>query len=159
MASRGESSPEIYLWVGDVVDGDGREHRFDGGTERGRGGVGGGGAPAMFLGEVRAGELREGLGKVMVGLNRGVQGREWEFHGERGSAGFTAAAAMFRGTGRLWVEMGGPGSCMGVNGSSLCARCGWRSGELGSPREPWFGGVGMGARRRWPFWVKGWGQA
>ena len=68
----------------------------------------------MFLGVVRAGKLREGLRKVIVGLNQGVQSQEWEFHGERGSAGFTAAAAMFRGTGRLRVEMGGPGSCLGV---------------------------------------------
>ena len=29
-------------------------------------------------------------------------------------AGFTTAAAMFRGTGRLRVEMGRPGSCLGV---------------------------------------------
>ena len=92
--------------MGDFVDGDGREHGFDGGAERGRGG----GAPAMFLGEVRAGELREGLGKVMVGLNRGVQGREWEFHGERGSAGFTAAARAFCVSGEVGVEMGGLGS-------------------------------------------------
>ena len=152
--------------MGDVVDGDGREHGFDGGAERGCGGVGGGGAPAMFLGEVRAGELCEGLGKVMVGLNRGLQGREWEFHGERGSAGFTAAARAFCVSGEVGVEMGGLGSCVGVNGSSLGARCGWRSGELGSPREPWLGGRewgrggvaqwrgGAGRSGRW-----GWAQA
>ena len=125
--------------MGDVVDGDGREHGFDGGAERGRGGVGGGGAPAAFLGEALAWKLREGSGKVMVRLIWGVQGREWEFHGERGSAGYTAAARVFCVSGEVGVEMGGLGSCVGVNGSSLGARCGWRSGELGSPREPWLG--------------------
>ena len=95
--------------MGDVVDGDGREHGFDGGAKRGHGSVDGGGAPAMFSGEVRAGELREGLGKVMVGLNRGVQGREWEFHGERGSRrrrGRSAAPARLgwkrAGLGAVW---------------------------------------------------------
>ena len=63
-------------------------------------------------------------------------------------AGFTAAARAFCGSGEVGVEKGGLGSCVGVNGSSLGARCGWRSGELGSPREPWLGRAGMGARRR-----------
>ena len=57
-------------------------------------------------------------------------------------AGFTVAARAFCGSGEVGVEKGGLGSCVGVNGSSLCARCGWRSGELGSPREPWLGGAG-----------------
>ena len=81
-------------------------------------------------------------------------------------AGFTAAARAFCGSGEVGVEKGGLGSCVGVNGSSLCARCGWRSGELGSPREPGLGGRewgrggvaqwrgGAGRSGRW-----GWAQA
>ena len=48
-------------------------------------------------------------------------------------------ARAFCDSGEVGVEMGGLGSCVGVNGSLLGARCGWRSGELGSPREPWLG--------------------
>ena len=58
---------------------------------------------------------------------------------------FTTAAAVFRGTGRLRVELGGPGSCLGVKWCSLRARWGWRGAELGPPREPWLGGGNGGA--------------
>jgi hypothetical protein len=73
--------------VSDVVVGDGRGHEFDGGTKMGCGGVGDGGAPARFLGEALAWELREGSVKVVVRSIWRIGARGWEFHGELGLGG------------------------------------------------------------------------
>ena len=86
--------------------------------------------------------------KLLVGFNRAKWGSRTavrsELRARAAMAGFTAAVRAFYGSGEVGVEKGGLGSYVGVNGSSLCARCGWRSGELGSLREPWLGGAGMG---------------
>ena len=101
----------------------------------GCGGVGDGGAPARFLGEALAWELREGSVKVVVRLIWRIGGRGWEFHGELGLGGIHGGGKGVLQLRRGWAAMCGSVSSVGLWEVLLQGWIGQRGRGVGCPRE------------------------